>query len=172
MLFEKMKTIKAFVFDIDGVLTKGDVLVTDEGHQLRSFNIRDGYALQLSVKGDYPIAVITGGKSEGVRLRMQGLGIQDVYLGIHHKMAIFQKWLNEKRLTANEVLYMGDDIPDLEIMKGVGLAACPADAAEEIKAIAHYISPKRGGDGAVRDVIEKVMKLQKKWDGHLEVSSV
>jgi len=172
MLFEKIKSVKAFVLDVDGVLTKGDVLVTEDGQQLRSFNTRDGYALQLAVKKDYPIAVITGGKSAGVQRRMEGLGIKDVYLGVHHKVNIFNEWLEQKQLKARDVLYIGDDIPDLEIMQVVGLAGCPADAAEEIKAVAHYISPKNGGEGAVRDIIEKVMKLQAVWDNNPTIKSV
>lgn len=172
MLFDKLKRVKAFILDVDGVLTNGEVLVTEQGEQLRSFNIRDGYALQLAVKKGFSIAVITGGRSEGVRLRLEGLGITDIFMGIQDKITCFNKWLNEQQLQAGDVLYMGDDIPDLTIMREVGMAACPNDAVEEIKAVSHYISSKDGGKGAVRDVIEKVLKLQNKWDDDVAVKSI
>jgi 3-deoxy-D-manno-octulosonate 8-phosphate phosphatase (KDO 8-P phosphatase) len=172
MLFDKLKRVKAFILDVDGVLTNGEVLVTEQGEQLRSFNIRDGYALQLAVKKGFPIAVITGGRSEGVRLRLQGLGITDVFMEVQNKMLCFNNWLNEQQFQVGDVLYMGDDIPDLTIMSRVEMAACPNDAAEEIKAVSHYISPKKGGKGAVRDVIEKVLKLQNKWDDDETVKSI
>jgi 3-deoxy-D-manno-octulosonate 8-phosphate phosphatase (KDO 8-P phosphatase) len=172
MLFDKLKRVKAFVLDVDGVLTNGEVLVTEQGEQLRSFSIRDGYALQLAVKKGFPIAVITGGRSEGVRLRLKGLGITDVFMEVQNKMLCFNKWLNEQQFQVGDVLYMGDDIPDLTIMSQVGMAACPNDAVEEIKAVSHYISSKEGGKGAVRDVIEKVLKLQNKWDDDETVKSI
>ncbi|MFC6098576.1 KdsC family phosphatase [Olivibacter domesticus] len=172
MLFDKLKRVKAFILDVDGVLTNGEVLVTEQGEQLRSFNIRDGYALQLAVKKGFSIAVITGGRSEGVRLRLEGLGIIDTFMGIQDKITCFNKWLNEQQFQAGDVLYMGDDIPDLTIMREVGIAACPNDAVEEIKAVSHYISSKDGGKGAVRDVIEKVLKLQNKWDDDVAVKSI
>lgn len=171
MLFEKLKTVRAFAFDVDGVLTKGEVLVTEEGQQLRVFNIRDGYALQLAVKRGYPVVAITGAKSAGIRLRMEGLGIRDVYLGVDDKIAVFRAWLEKRGIAAADVLYMGDDIPDLIVMQHVGVATCPQDAIEEIKAVGHYISPKKGGEGAVRDVIEKVLKLQLAWDDDTSVRS-
>ncbi|MGK6352130.1 KdsC family phosphatase [Parapedobacter sp. DT-150] len=164
MLFDKFKQVKAFVFDVDGVLSDGNVLVTEQGEQLRSFNIKDGYALQLAVKKGYPIAVITGGKSAGVEKRMRGLGISDVYLGVDDKKAVLHDWLAHAGLTLDDILYMGDDLPDLHNMKSVGLPTCPADAVEEIKAVAAYTSFRNGGAGAVRDVIEKVMKLQGTWE--------
>ena len=172
MLFEKLGAVKAFAFDVDGVLTNGEVLVTEAGDQLRKFHIRDGYALQLAVKKGYPIVVITGAQSLGVQRRLEGLGIRDIYLGIRDKMTIFNAWLSRNQIQAAEVLYVGDDIPDLAVMRCVGIPACPADAAEEIKAIASYISPKLGGCGAVRDVIEKVMKVQQTWQDDVIVQSV
>lgn len=171
MLFDQFKRVKAFVFDVDGVLSDGSVLVNDQGEQWRAFNIKDGYALQLAVKKGYPIAIITGGRSPGVRKRMEGLGIQDVYMGIHDKKAVLHDWLSGNRLTLADILYMGDDIPDLENMKIAGFPTCPADAVEEIKAVSAYISAKRGGEGAVRDVVEKVMKLQGKWHEDTYVTS-
>lgn len=171
MLFEKLKSVKAFVLDVDGVLTDGSILITDEGHQLRTFNIKDGYAIQLAVKKDYPILVITGAKSKGVQLRMESLGVKAVYLGVQDKLVVFNDWLDRLGISSEEVLYMGDDIPDLAVMRVVGVSVCPADAVEEIKSIAAYISPKNGGAGAVRDIIEKVLKLQHMWDDDTGVRS-
>ena len=172
LLFERLKGIRAFVFDVDGVLTNGQVLVTESGEQLRSFNIKDGYALQLAVKRNYPLAIITGSRSEGVRLRMEGLGIRSVYLNATDKAGILAEWMLENNLRREELLVMGDDVPDLPIMEGVGLAACPDDAIEDIKQCAHYISALKGGQGAVRDVIEKVMRLQGTWDSNAEIKSI
>lgn len=171
MLFEKLKAIKAFALDVDGVLTNGQVLVNEEGHQLRSFNIRDGYALQLAVKKNFPMLVITGGRSEGVRKRLQGLGITDVEMGVSDKVSAFKSWLTQYALHADEVLYIGDDIPDFDVMKMAGLAACPNDAAEEIKAISDYVSSRKGGEGAVREIIEKVLKFRQEWEVDLSVKS-
>lgn len=172
MLFDQLKRIKAFVFDVDGVFSDGSILVTEQGDQLRTFNTKDGYAVQLAVKKGYPMAVITGGKSQGVKKRMEGLGIKDIYLNVHDKRAVLRDWLSGNQLTLADILYMGDDIPDLESMKIAGFPACPADAVEEIKAVSSYISPKNGGAGAVRDVIEKVMKLQGNWNEDTEVPSI
>ena len=163
MFLEKLHHIKAFIFDVDGVLTDGLVHVTETGEQLRQFNIKDGYALQLAVKRGYPVAVITGGKSKGIELRLKGLGIEHIYLGVDSKLEVYTKFINEQQLSAEQILYVGDDLPDLPVMKVVGLPVCPADAAEEIKSISTYISPKAGGKACVRDVIEKVLKIQNKW---------
>lgn len=171
MLFDQLKQVKAFVFDVDGVLSDGNILVTDNGKQLRTFNTKDGYAMQLAVKRGYPMAIITGGNSPGVKKRMEGLGIRDVYLNVHDKKTVLYDWLSENRLTLTDILYMGDDIPDLANMEIVGLPTCPADAVEEIKAISVYISPKKGGGGAARDVIEKVLKLQGKWQEDIHITS-
>ncbi|MEO6522303.1 MAG: HAD hydrolase family protein [Mucilaginibacter sp.] len=162
-MLSKLKDITTFVFDVDGVLTDGSVFVTEAGDQCRTFNTRDGYALQLAVKCMYNVVVITGGRSEGVRLRLNSLGITDVYLGAHVKLDIFENYIAEHYIDRQSVLYMGDDIPDIDIMKVVGLPTCPTDAAEEVKAISQYISPALGGRGCARDVIEKVMKIQGKW---------
>lgn len=161
--FNKLKKINTFIFDVDGVLTNGTVLTSESGELLRSFNIKDGYALQLAAKKGYHLCIISGGKGDAMSKRFENLSIVDVNLGISNKVDIFEKFLVKKGIQAEQVLYMGDDIPDLPVMKLVGLATCPADAVEEIKAICHYISPKNGGEAAVRDVIEKVLKLQDKW---------
>lgn len=172
MLFDKFKKVKVLVFDVDGVLTDGKVLVTENGDQLRSFDTRDGYALQLAVKMEMPVVVITGGKSQGVYARLVGLNVKHVFLGVGDKMQVLKDWLDEHRFNLEDVLYMGDDMPDLGIMKVVGIATCPVDAAEEIKSISHYISAREGGEGAVRDVIEKVLKLQGRWDHDDVVRSI
>ena len=163
MFLEKLKNISAFVLDVDGVLTNGMLLATESGEFLRQFNIKDGYALQLAVKRGFKIAVVSGARSKGVEYRLRGLGISDIYLGLDSKVAAYNEFLEKNGLLPEQVLFMGDDIPDLELMKMAGLAVCPADAVEEIKAVSHYISPKNGGDSCVRDVIEKVLKIQNLW---------
>lgn len=162
-MLDKLKDITTFVFDVDGVLTNGKILVTETGEQLRSFNIKDGYAMQLAVKKGYNMAIITGAKTNAVKLRLQGLGIKDIYLNASHKMPIFLDFLDKHGLTAKEVLYVGDDLPDQEIMETVAIAVAPADAAQEIKDVSTYISSFDGGEGVVRDIIEKVLKVQGKW---------
>ena len=163
MFLSKLKHIKAFVLDIDGVLTDATIHVTESGEQLRRFNVRDGYAMQLAVKKGYLLCVISGGKSESVILRLKGLGITDVHLGITNKLQIYNNFMLEHQLKAENVIYMGDDIPDLPVMKIAGLKTCPADAVEEVKEISDYISAKKGGEGCVRDIIEKVLKIQDNW---------
>jgi 3-deoxy-D-manno-octulosonate 8-phosphate phosphatase (KDO 8-P phosphatase) len=163
MFLEKLKSISTFIFDVDGVLTDGSVQVTDNGQSLRTFNIKDGYAMQLAVKKGYNLCIISGGDGIAMANRFHNLGISDVFLGAGDKVEIFKKYLIDKSITADEVLYMGDDIPDLKVMKLVGLSTCPADAVEEIKSISQFISPYNGGKTAVRDIIEKVMKVQHKW---------
>ncbi len=163
MYLEKLKNIKAFIFDVDGVLTNGDITVTGEGDQIRHFNVKDGYAINHAIKSGFYIATISGGHSRGVLLRLNGLGVKDVFMGISHKLEVYERVVVDMKLNPEEILYMGDDIPDLDIMKKVGLPACPADACEEVKAAAKYISPIMGGKGCVRDVIEKVLKIQDKW---------
>ncbi len=163
MYFEKLKNIKAFIFDVDGVLTNGDITVAENGDQMRHFNVKDGYAINHAIKSGYYIAVISGGRSQGVLSRLNGLGVKDVFLGISHKLEVYERVVADMQLKPEEILYMGDDIPDLDVMKKVGLPTCPADACEEVKAAAEYISPVLGGRGCVRDVIEKVLKIQDQW---------
>ncbi len=163
MFLQKLKEITTFIFDVDGVLTDGSVQVTDNGQSLRTFNIKDGYAMQLAVKRGYNLCIISGGDGIAMGRRFLNLGITDVFLGVGDKVLIFNQYLKNKNITADEVLYMGDDIPDLKVMKMVGLPTCPADAVEEIKAISTFISPYSGGKTAVRDIIEKVMKVQGRW---------
>lgn len=159
----KLKEITTLVFDVDGVLTDGSVFVTEDGLQSRAYNIKDGYALQLAVKCGYNVCTVSGSRSKSQLHRLNSLGVKDVYMGIHTKIEKLKIYLEEKSIRSENVLYMGDDIPDLEAMKHVGLAVCPADAVEEIKAVSKYISPIAGGRGCARDVIEKVLKIQGKW---------
>ena len=148
---------------MDGVLTDGNVLIDNENNWLRSMNIRDGYALQLAVKSGYEILVISGSNSSAVLDRLNRLGVTEVFMKVTEKEGFLKKYLDGRHLSINELLFMGDDIPDYYCMKMAGIAACPADAASEIKEIASYISPFKGGEGCVRDVIEKVLKLNNKW---------
>ena len=159
----KLNNIKTFIFDVDGVLTNGSVTLMPDGEQVRVMNIKDGYALQLAIKKGYKIAIISGGKSEMVRNRLNGLGITDIYLGSHTKLDTYNEFIATYNINPEEILYMGDDIPDYEVMQRVGVPTCPNDSAQEIKDICIYISQKKGGEGAVRDVIEQVMKVHGNW---------
>jgi 3-deoxy-D-manno-octulosonate 8-phosphate phosphatase (KDO 8-P phosphatase) len=163
MFLQKLKNISTFIFDIDGVLTNGDILASDSGEYLRTFNIKDGYALQLAVKRGYHVCVISGGQGLSMQKRFEGLGLKDIFLGVSDKVIVYEELAKKYTLNHDQVLYMGDDIPDLKLMKLVGLPTCPADAVEEIKAVSIYISPVEGGRGAVRDVIQKVLRSQEKW---------
>ncbi|MGX5817479.1 KdsC family phosphatase [Chitinophaga lutea] len=162
-ILEKFGPIRTFIFDVDGVLTDGTVLLLPGGEQSRKMSIRDGYALQLAVKQGYRVAIISGGRSESVVQRLNGLGVKDVFTGISNKVDKLEDYALEHDLIWEQVLFMGDDIPDYRAMQLCGLAACPADAAPEIKSISQYISPVAGGAGCVRDVIEKVLKLNGHW---------
>jgi 3-deoxy-D-manno-octulosonate 8-phosphate phosphatase (KDO 8-P phosphatase) len=163
MVLTEFKQIKGFVLDVDGVLTDGTVQVNEAGDQLRTFNIKDGYAMQLAVKRGYAIFIITGGASRGVERRLKGLGIEQVYLQVTDKLAKLQELAMAHNLELNQLMYIGDDIPDCSCMQAVGLAVAPADAVEEIKKIAHYVSTFAGGKGVVRELIEKVLKVQGNW---------
>lgn len=160
---ELMNNIDTLVFDVDGVLTNGMITITTDGQMYRNMNIKDGYALRSAVLAGYNVCIISGGSNEGVRKRLEGLGITDIYLGAHQKMIQFEEYCTGKNIDYSTVLYMGDDIPDLPVMQQVGLACAPQDAAPEIKDVAEYISQIKGGDGCVRDVIEQVMRVQGKW---------
>lgn len=159
---EELINVKAFAFDVDGVFS-GNIFLTENGDQLRTMNIKDGYAVQLAIKKGYPMAIITGGVSEGILKRFEGLGVKDIFMGCKQKTIEFEIFLKKHSLNASDILYMGDDIPDYKIMKSAGVPVCPADAAEEIKSISKYISDIKGGKGCVRDVIEQVLRAQGKW---------
>ena len=161
----KLKNIKAFVFDVDGVFSNSHVYLHPNGDLMRSMNIKDGFAIQYAVKLEFPIGIITGGFSESVKTRFNYLGITDVILKSVDKKDDFDSFIKKYNLSYDEVLYMGDDLPDYEVMSYVGVPTCPADAAEEIKSISAYISDKNGGDGCVRDVVEQVLRAQGKWPG-------
>ncbi|AWV98108.1 KdsC family phosphatase [Arcticibacterium luteifluviistationis] len=164
-LRSKLSKIKTFVFDVDGVFTDGRLIVTDLGVD-RVFNVRDGYAVAMAIKAGYKTAVISGGKQDNIKTRLGGLGIHEIHLSVSTdgKLAVFENLLKEWNISAEEVLYIGDDIPDLLLMKNTKVfKACPADAEPEVKEVADYISPVNGGAGVVRDVIKLVMKEQDKW---------
>lgn len=163
---EYLADITTFIFDVDGVLTDGTIMVTTDGEMLRTMNIKDGFALKTAVDAGFNLCIISGGSNEGVRKRLAGLGLKDIFLGAHNKIEQLNDYLNKNNISKSQVLYMGDDIPDLPVMSLVGLACCPQDAVPEIKAISKYVSHKNGGKGAVRDVIEQVLKVQGKWNGN------
>lgn len=158
-----LPAVKAFVFDVDGVLTDGTVQITTSGELLRSMNIKDGYALKQAVEAGYKICVITGGTNTGVEKRLAGLGVTDIYLGVHDKIKVLEAFMIKNDLAAASIAYMGDDLPDIEAMQKVGVATCPNNAVSEIKAISDYVSHRNGGDGCARDIIEQVMRVQDKW---------
>ncbi|WP_091498944.1 KdsC family phosphatase [Flavobacterium phragmitis] len=160
---EIMNDITTFVFDVDGVLTDSSVFVTNEGEMLRTMNIRDGFALKAAIESGYNVCIISGGSNEGVRIRLQNLGVKDIHLGTPDKVKTFNDYTEINNIKHENVLYMGDDIPDFHVMKLVGLPTCPQDSTPEIKNICRYISHVKGGRGAARDVIEQVMKVQGKW---------
>jgi len=160
---EILHQITTFVFDVDGVLTDGVINIMTNGDLIRKMNVKDGYAMKTAIVKGYNIAIISGGNNEGVKKRLNGLGIQDVYLEIHNKLDIFNTYCKQNDINPENVLYMGDDIPDAEVMKIVGLSCAPQDADSEIQQIAKYISQKKGGKGCVRDVIEQVLRVQNNW---------
>ena len=159
-----LKDIKTLVFDVDGVLTNGSVTITTDGELLRAMNIKDGYALKTALDAGMTICVITGGTNEGVKKRLRALGITDIYLGVTNKEDQLKEFIDVYNIDPKTTLYMGDDLPDLYAMNLVALPCCPQDAAPEIKEISKYISHKKGGEGAVRDIIEQVLKVQGKWN--------
>lgn len=160
---EIMNDITTFIFDVDGVLTDSSVHVTPTGEMLRVMNIRDGFAMKAALESGYNVCIISGGNNEGVRIRLRNLGITDIHLASPDKVETFKEYAELYNIPHENVLYMGDDIPDYHVMQLVGLPACPQDSSPEIKEISKYISHKNGGKGAVRDVIEQVMKVQGKW---------
>ena len=160
---EKLKDITTFIFDYDGVMTTGDVLVDGNGIPLRSSDVKDGYALQLAVRLGYNVAVITGGYSVSIEKRMAMLGVKDVFVRSANKVEVLERYMKTNDLKPEQIVYMGDDLPDYPVMKIIGLPVCPADASPEIKDISLYISNRNGGRGAVRDIIEQVLKAQDKW---------
>lgn len=160
---EKLNKITTFIFDIDGVLTDNKVLVMENGDVVRNVNSKDGYALQLAIKKGYRLVILSGGNNVAVKNLLARTGIQHLFINQHDKLQCYKDFVFENKLTDEEILYMGDDLPDYDVMSCVGIAACPNDSATEIKAISIYISPKNGGEGCVRDIIEQVMRVQGTW---------
>ena len=155
--------ITTLMFDVDGVLTDGSVTIMPDGQLLRTLNARDGFALQLAVKKGLRVVIVTGGRSMAIKERLESLGIEDIYLGARHKLTVLEEYIKKHCIKLSEILYMGDDIPDYEVMSRVGIPACPHDAAYEILEISKYISDFPGGKGAARDVIEKVLRAKNLW---------
>ena len=159
---ERLSAITTFLFDVDGVLTTGEVMLMN-GSVIRTLNSKDGYAIQYAVKKGYRVLIVTGGNSQDVKDRLEGLGAQKVVLRSSDKLVVYEQLKQEFEFTDAQALYMGDDIPDIPVMRLAGVSTCPQDAAVEVKALCHYQSPLNGGKACVRDVIEQVMRLQGKW---------
>ena len=159
----KLHDIKAFIFDYDGVMSDGMIYCGTPELIVRSGNVKDGYAIQYAIKQGYKVAILSGGRGESITKRCQMLGIEDIFVGCSNKIETFNKFLKDNKFETKNVLYMGDDIPDYDIMLAAGVSSCPKDAAQEIKDVADYISDKRGGFGCIRDVIEQVLKLKNQW---------
>ncbi len=170
-ILDRFKQITTFIFDLDGVLTDGGLLIYPGGEFVRRMHIKDGYALQLAIKKGYRVAIISGSQSEPVVTRLNKLGVRDVYMQITDKKKKLQEYIQQQGLQWSEVLFMGDDIPDFDVMQQVGLPCCPADAVMEIREASTYISPVAGGQGCVRDVIEKVLKLNDHWELYTDTPS-
>jgi len=162
---ELLNNVKAFIFDVDGVLTNGMVTIFPNGELVRNMNIKDGYALKTAIDAGFPVCIISGGSNEGVRTRLERLGIKEIYLGVHDKIEKYHEILAKYNLQADAIVYMGDDIPDYPVMELVGVPCAPQDAAPEIKTVSKYVSPIKGGEGCVRDIIEQVLRVQGKWNG-------
>ena len=160
---EYLKHITTFVFDVDCVFTDGTILITTEGELLRKMNIQDGYAVKTALKRGYGVCIITGGTNEGVRKRLRALGVTDIYLGADLKEKCMEEYLELNDIDPEQVLYMGDDLPDVPALQMAGLPTCPQNAVPEVKAICKYVSPKSGAEGCVRDVIEQVLKVRGDW---------
>lgn len=160
---ERFRPIHTFLFDVDGVMTNSELIILEDGSLIRKMNVRDGYALKRAIAQDYRIGIITGGTSSGVVERLRQLGIEDIYTGVVDKKEAYEDFLEKHQVREEDILYMGDDVPDYEVMRRVGFPTCPRNAAPEILEISQYISPLDGGQGCVRDVIEKVLRIHGKW---------
>lgn len=163
--------INTFIFDVDGVLTNGMLTIMPSGELVRHMNVKDGYAMKLAINKGFRICIISGGTNPAVKSRLEALGIKDVYLGAHDKINQYQEILNKYNLESDNILYMGDDIPDIPVMKMVGLSCCPNDAVQEVQKISNYISNIKGGEGCVRDVIEQVLKVNGKWNNYFDAKA-
>lgn len=163
MINYDLKQVKAIVFDVDGVLSRQTITLSHEGEPLRTVNIKDGYAIQLAVKMGLRIVILTGGKTEAIRKRYAGLGVEDIYMGCAVKITTYEEFKKKYQLADAEIIYVGDDIPDYEVMKACGCPCCPADACSDIKEISTYVSARCGGEGCGRDIVEQVLRAQGKW---------
>ncbi|MBU6343049.1 MAG: HAD hydrolase family protein [Bacteroidetes bacterium] len=161
-----MKAIEAFIFDVDGVLTNNSLLVTESGELLRTMHVRDGQCMKWAIRAGFTIGIITGGRSEGVKKRLTELGVSEYYSGIGDKLAAFQSFMQRTGIPAHKICYMGDDLPDVPVLRKVLLSCCPSDAIPEVLNICDYVSPLPGGAACVRDVLEQVMKVQDKWPAY------
>ena len=168
---EYLKDITTFVFDVDGVFTDGSILITTSGEMLRKMSVKDGYALKTAIQKGYNVCIISGGTNEGVRERLRGLGVTDIYMGAHHKEEPLSEYLDIYGIKPENVLYMGDDLPDIPPMLKVAMPTAPQNAVPEVKAVAKYVSHRNGGDGCVRDVIEQVMKVRHDWYGNFDAKT-
>ena len=160
---QRLSQITTLIFDVDGVLTDGKVIITTEVEMYRQMDTKDGYALKCALDAGLKIVIISGGTNEGVRNRLKALGVYDIYLGAHHKLDAYQDLLDNYDLKPENMLYMGDDVPDIPVMEKVGVSCCPQDAVTDVLQISDYISPKKGGEGCVREIIEQVLRVQGKW---------
>lgn len=163
MINYDLKKIRAIVFDLDGVLSAETITLATDGTPLRTVNIKDGYAIQLAVKMGLKIAIISGCRIEAVRHRYEGLGMEDIYLGAAVKIKTYEEFKQKYGFKDDEIMFMGDDVPDLEVMRLVGCPVCPVDACQEVREVSCYVSPCRGGYGCGRDVIEQTLRAQGKW---------
>ncbi len=168
---EYLKNITTFVFDVDGVFTDGTVLITTEGELLRKMSVKDGYALKTAIDKGYNVVIITGGTNEGVRERLKSLGVTDIYMGAHFKEEPLKEYMDVYRIKPENILYMGDDLPDIPPMLLVGIPTCPQDAVQEVKAVSKYVSHRNGGDECVRDVIEQVLKVRGDWYNNFDAQN-
>ncbi len=160
---EILPQITTFIFDVDGVLTDGIIDISTNGEMTRRMNVRDGFALKTALSQGFRIAIISGGTNEGVRKRLNWLGVNDIFLGVQDKLEVFEKYIAEHGLDPGKIMYMGDDIPDRSVMLRVGLPCAPNDADSEIQRVARYISHKKGGEGCVRDIVEQILRVQGRW---------
>ena len=160
---QRLAQIKTLIFDVDGVLTDGKVMITTDGDMYRQMDTKDGYVLKCALDAGLKVVIISGGTNEGIRNRLRALGVYDIYLGAHHKMDAFQDLMDNYDLDPKEILYMGDDMPDIPVMVKVGISCCPQDAVPDVLAMVDYVSPKKGGEGCVREIVEQLLRVQGKW---------
>ena len=165
-----LPNISTFIFDVDGVLTNGMLTIMPDGELVRHMNVKDGYAIKIALNKGFKVCIISGGTNQAVKSRLAALGISDIYLGAHNKIQQYNEIVDKYNLNPEHILYMGDDIPDIPVMQKVGMPSCPNDAVPEVQRTAKYISNHKGGEGCVRDVIEQVLKVQKKWDNYFDAS--